>query len=92
MQSGSDSVLKRMNRNYDSARYLALTELARSYMPDLVITTDIIVGFPGESEEEFEDTIKLCERVRFDAMFTFIYSKRVGTPAAAMADPYTRED
>ncbi len=92
VQSGSNSVLKRMNRNYDSARYLALTELARSYMPDLVITTDIIVGFPGESEEEFEDTIKLCERVRFDAMFTFIYSKRVGTPAAAMADPYTRED
>ena len=61
-------------------------------MPDLVLTTDIIVGFPGETEEDFEDTIRLCEKVRFDAMFTFIYSKRVGTPAASMPDPYTRED
>ena len=61
-------------------------------MPDLVITTDIIVGFPNETEEEFEDTISLCEEVRFDAMFTFIYSKRVGTPAASMPDPYTRAD
>ena len=61
-------------------------------MPDLVLTTDIIVGFPNESEEKFEDTIKLVEQVRYDAMFTFIYSKRVGTPAAAMPDPYTRED
>jgi len=61
-------------------------------MPDVVITTDIIVGFPGETEEEFEDTIRLCEKVRFDAMFTFIYSKRRGTPAAEMPDPYTRED
>ena len=61
-------------------------------MPDIVITTDIIVGFPNETEEEFEDTISLCEEVRFDAMFTFIYSKRVGTPAASMPDPYTRAD
>ena len=92
VQSGSDRILKVMNRNYDSAKYIRQAELARSYMPDLVITTDIIVGFPGETEEDFEDTIKLCEKVRFDAMFTFIYSKRVGTPAAAMPDPYTRED
>ena len=92
VQSGSDGILKRMNRNYNSEKYLRQTELARSYMPDLVITTDIIVGFPGETEEDFEDTIRLCEKVRFDAMFTFIYSKRVGTPAASMPDPYTRED
>ena len=92
VQSGNDRILKVMNRSYDSAKYLAKVELARSYMPDLVITTDIIVGFPNESEAEFEDTISLVEKVRFDAMFTFIYSKRVGTPAAAMDDPYTRED
>ena len=92
VQSGSDRILKLMNRNYDSAKYLRQAELARSYMPDLVLTTDIIVGFPGETEEDFEDTIRLCEKVRFDAMFTFIYSKRVGTPAASMPDPYTRED
>jgi len=92
VQSGSDSVLKRMNRNYDSAKYMQQVALAKSYMPDIVITSDIIVGFPNESEEEFEDTIKLCENVRFDAMFTFIYSKRKGTPAAEMDDPYTRAD
>lgn len=92
VQSGSDRVLKRMNRSYDSAKYLSLVDLARSYMPDIVITTDIIVGFPDETEEDFEDTLRLCEQVRYDAMFTFIYSKRVGTPAASMPDPYTRED
>ena len=92
VQSGSDHILKIMNRNYDSAAYLKKVALARSYMPDLVVTTDIIVGFPNETEEEFEDTIRLCEKVRFDAMFTFIYSKREGTPAATMPDPYTRED
>lgn len=92
VQSGSDRILKLMNRNYDSAKYISQVELARSYMPDLVLTTDIIVGFPGETEEDFEDTIKLVEKLRYDAMFTFIYSKRVGTPAAEMPDPYTRED
>ena len=61
-------------------------------MPDLVLTTDIIVGFPGETDEDFEDTISLVEKVRYDAMFTFIYSKRKGTPAAEMPDPYSRED
>ena len=61
-------------------------------MPDLVLTTDIIVGFPDESEEDFEATLRLCETVRFDAMFTFIYSRRVGTPAATMPDPYSRAD
>ena len=92
VQSGSDRVLRAMNRHYDRAAYLEKVALARRYMPDLVLTTDIIVGFPGETEEEFEDTLSLCEQVRFDAMFTFIYSKRVGTPAASMPDPYTRAE
>ena len=92
VQSGNDRVLKAMNRNYTAEKYLAQVELARSYMPDLVLTTDIIVGFPGETDEEFEDTIRLCDKVRYDAMFTFIYSKRVGTPAASMPDAATRED
>ena len=92
VQSGNDHILKMMNRNYTREKYLSQVATARSYMPDLVITTDIIVGFPNETEEEFEDTISLCEEVRFDAMFTFIYSKRVGTPAASMPDPYTRAD
>ena len=92
VQAGNDRILKVMNRGYTSEKYLAQVALARKYMPDLVLTTDIIVGFPNESEEEFEDTIRLVEQVRYDAMFTFIYSKRVGTPAASMPDPYTRED
>ena len=92
VQSGSDRILKRMNRHYDRAKYLEEIATARRYMPDLVITTDIIVGFPDETEEDFADTLSLCEEVRFDAMFTFIYSKRVGTPAATMPDPYTRAD
>ena len=92
VQSGSDRVLRAMNRGYTSGEYLKKVELARSYMPELVITTDIIVGFPGETDEEFEDTVKLCDAVRYDAMFTFIYLKRVGTPAASMPDAATRED
>ena len=92
VQAGNDRILKVMNRGYTCEKYLAQVALARKYMPDLVLTTDIIVGFPNEIEEEFEDTIRLVEQVRYDAMFTFIYSKRVGTPAAAMPDPYTRED
>ena len=91
VQSGNDRILKAMNRHYTREKYIAQVALARQYMPDLVLTTDIIVGFPGETDEEFEDTISLCEEVRFDAMFTFIYSKRVGTPAASMPDPFTRE-
>ncbi|MGI6028392.1 MAG: tRNA (N6-isopentenyl adenosine(37)-C2)-methylthiotransferase MiaB [Candidatus Heteroscillospira sp.] len=91
MQAGNDRVLKAMNRVYDSERYLSLVDKARELMPDIVLTTDIIVGFPGETDEEFEDTLRMVERVRFDAMFTFIYSPRVGTPAAEMPDPATRE-
>ena len=92
VQSGSDRILKLMNRHYDRARYLSEIACARRLMPDLVVTTDIIVGFPGETEEDFAETLSLCEDVRFDAMFTFIYSPRVGTPAAKMPDPFTRED
>ena len=90
IQSGSDRILKQMNRHYDSATYLDKIRLARQYMPDLVLTTDIIVGFPGETEEDFEQTLQIVEAVRYDAMFTFIYSPRDGTPAAAMDDPFTR--
>ena len=92
VQSGSDRILKAMNRSYNREKYLQQVRLARQYMPDLVLTTDIIVGFPGETEEDFADTLSLVEEVRFDAMFTFIYSKRVGTPAASMPDPYTRAE
>ena len=91
-QSGNDRVLKEMNRRYTAAQYLELVDYGRSVMPDLVLTSDVIVGFPGETDEEFEDTLKLIERVRYDALFTFIYSPRKGTPAAEMPDPATRAD
>lgn len=92
LQSGSDRILKAMNRRYDAKKYLSQVEKAREFMPELVLTTDIIVGFPGETEADFEETIKVVEQVRFDAMFTFIYSKRVGTPAEEMDDPFTRQE
>ena len=91
-QSGNDRVLKAMNRRYTSAGYLELVDYARSVMPDIVLTSDVIVGFPGETDEEFEDTLKLVERVGFDALFTFIYSARVGTPAAKMEQGTTKEE
>jgi len=91
-QSGNDRILKEMNRHYDRARYLSLIEYGRKKMPELVFTSDVIVGFPGETEEEFEDTVSLIEQVRFDALFTFIYSPRPGTPAAKMPDPTPREE
>ena len=86
LQSGSDEILKRMNRHYTKERYLSLVAKLREKMPDIAITTDIIVGFPGETEEDFEETIDVVEKARFDSAFTFIYSKRTGTPAASM-DP-----
>ncbi len=86
-QSGSSRVLKAMNRHYDRETYLEKVVYAKSLMPDLVLTSDVIVGFPGETEEEFEETISLIERVRYDALFTFIFSPRGGTPAASMEDP-----
>ena len=91
-QSGNDRVLKTMNRHYNRAQYLELVDYGRSVMPDLVLTSDVIVGFPGETEEEFEDTISLIEKVRYDALFTFIFSPRGGTPAAKMEDPTPKEE
>ena len=91
-QAGSDRVLELMNRGYTQAEYLSKVAAARKFMPDIVITSDVIVGFPGETEEDFEETLRLIETARFDALFTFIYSKRPGTPAAEMPDTVTREE
>lgn len=84
MQSGSSRLLKVMNRKYTKEDYLLLIEKLRKAIPDIAITTDIIVGFPGETEEDFEETLDVCRKVSFDSAFTFIYSKRTGTPAAKM--------
>ena len=91
-QSGSSRVLQAMNRRYDRESYLELVRYARSVMPDLTITSDIIVGFPGETEAEFEETLSLLEEVRFDSLFTFLYSRREGTRAASLPDPVSREE
>ena len=91
-QSGSDRVLKAMNRHYDREKYLSLVRAARAAMPELVLTSDVIVGFPGETEEEFEETLSLIETVGYDALFTFIYSPRPGTPAAKLPDPVPRSE
>ncbi|MCL2628455.1 MAG: tRNA (N6-isopentenyl adenosine(37)-C2)-methylthiotransferase MiaB [Oscillospiraceae bacterium] len=91
-QAGSDRILKLMNRGYTAAEYLEKLAEARALMPDIVITSDVIVGFPGETEEEFNDTLRLVEAADFDAMFTFIYSKRPGTPAEKLDDDVTREE
>lgn len=91
-QSGNDRVLQAMNRRYTAAEYLSLVDYARSAKPGIVLTADVIVGFPGETEEEFEDTLRLVEQVRFDALFTFIYSPRKGTPAASLPDPVPRAE
>ena len=86
LQSGSSRLLKIMNRHYDKEQYLTLVEKIRAAMPDIALTTDIIVGFPGETEEDFEETMDVVRKVRYDSAFTFIYSKRTGTPAAKMED------
>ena len=90
VQSGSSSVLKRMNRRYDREKYIDIINKLKLACPDIAITTDIIVGFPGETEAEFEDTLSLVEYVKYDSAFTFIYSPREGTPAAGFSDqiPY----
>ena len=84
MQSGSSRILKIMNRRYDKEKYLELVDKIRNAVPDISLTTDIIVGFPGETEEDFQDTLDVVEKCNFDSAFTFIYSKRSGTPAAKM--------
>lgn len=84
LQSGSSRILKQMNRRYDKEQYLSLVEKIRAAVPDIALTTDIIVGFPGETEEDFQETMDVVYRVGYDSAFTFIYSKRTGTPAAAM--------
>ena len=91
LQSGSSRILKIMNRHYDKEHYLELVEKIRAAVPDIALTTDIIVGFPGETEEDFEETMDVVRRVRYDSAFTFIYSKRTGTPAAAMEDQVSEE-
>lgn len=92
VQSGNDRVLKEMNRRYTREKYLEEVRYARSVMPGLVITSDIIIGFPGETEAEAMDTVSLVEEVGYDALFTFIYSPRPGTRAAEMPDPATRAE
>ena len=82
LQSGSTRLLSLMNRHYEKEDYLRLTDKIRAAMPDIALTTDIIVGFPGETEEDFNETMRVVEQVRYDSAFTFIYSKRTGTPAA----------
>lgn len=86
VQAGSDAVLKRMNRHYNREQYLGKVAKLRETSPDITFSTDIIVGFPGETEEDFEDTLSLVKEVRYDSAFTFIYSKREGTPAARFED------
>jgi tRNA-2-methylthio-N6-dimethylallyladenosine synthase len=86
LQSGSDKVLKEMRRSYRSGKYLEIIDKVRAAMPDAAITTDIIVGFPGETEEDFQATLDVVEKARFSSAFTFQYSIRPGTPAATMDD------
>ena len=92
VQCGSDRILKEMNRHYDTAHYLELIEYAKKRIPKVALTTDIIVGFPGETYEDFLGTVELMKKVRYDSAYTFIYSKREGTKAAAMPDPISDED
>ncbi|HJB37620.1 MAG TPA: tRNA (N6-isopentenyl adenosine(37)-C2)-methylthiotransferase MiaB [Candidatus Acutalibacter ornithocaccae] len=91
-QSGNDRVLREMNRRYTREQYLELIRYARSVMPDISFTSDVIVGFPGETYEEFQDTLSLIREVGFTSLFTFIYSPREGTRAAKMPDPVSREE
>jgi len=94
MQSGSDAILCAMNRHYDTARYLEIVDYLRERIPDITITSDIIVGFPGETEADFQSTLDMLARVRFDMLYSFIYSPRKGTPAAEMeqVDPAVKSE
>ena len=91
-QCGSNRVLKHMNRRYTREKYLEIANYAKSMIPDLSLTSDVIVGFPGETYEEFCETLELIKEVKFTSLFTFIYSPRVGTPAAKMPDPVSHEE
>lgn len=91
-QSGSSRILKAMNRHYDRETYLEKVRYAKQVMPSLVLTSDVIVGFPGETEEDFAQTLSLIEQVHYDSLFTFIFSPRPGTPAASMEDPTPKEE
>ena len=91
LQSGSTRILKEMNRRYTKEQYLALAEKIRREIPDIALTTDIIVGFPGETPEDVDETIDVIKKVKYDNAFTFIYSKRTGTPAAAMENQVPEE-
>ena len=91
-QAGNDRILKVMNRRHTRAEYLEKIKALKALIPDITLTSDIIVGFPGETTAEFEDTLRVLEEVRFDALFTFIFSPRPGTPAAEMDDPMPREE
>ena len=91
VQAGSSRVLKRMNRSYTREQYIALVEKFRKAVPDIAISTDIIVGFPGETEEDFDDTLSLCREIDYDSAFTFIFSRRKGTPADKFEDQIPEE-
>ena len=90
-QSGSSRVLKAMNRGYPREHYLDRIARLRALVPDIVLTSDVIVGFPGETQDEFEETLSLIEQVRYDALFTFLFSPRRGTPAETLPDPMPPE-
>lgn len=92
VQSGNNRILKEMNRHYTREHYLELINYARDKMPNVDITTDIIVGFPGETYEEFLDTLSLVKEVKYGSMFTFFYSPRKGTPAAELPDPFSKKE
>ena len=91
MQSGSDAILKAMNRKYTSGQYLEKVEMLKKAIPDCAITTDLIVGFPGETDEDFKATLELAKKVNFASAFTFVYSKREGTVAAKMPNQVPEE-
>src|SRR5581483_5777282 len=86
LQSGSSRILKAMRRTYDQGRYLDRVAMIREHLPDVALSTDIIVGFPGETDADFEQTLEVVERVGYDSAFTFVFSPRRGTEAAAISD------
>ncbi len=91
IQSGSTDILAKMNRHYTKEQYLELVRKIRAAVPDISLTTDIIVGFPGETEKDFQETMDVVRQVRYDSAFTFIYSKRTGTPAAVMENQISED-